>query len=107
MNWIPPWGRERMLNMFKNRADWCVSRQRVWGVPIPAFYCVGCNQESLEAVVLLDPKVVNHVADIFERESADAWYKYEAKELLPAGFEVSQMRRRRVYERDRHSRRLV
>jgi isoleucyl-tRNA synthetase len=87
VNWIPPWGRERMLNMFKNRADWCVSRQRVWGVPIPAFYCVGCNQESLEAVVLLDPKVVNHVADIFERESADAWYKYEAKELLPAGFE--------------------
>ena len=86
VNWIPPWGRERMLNMFKNRADWCVSRQRVWGVPIPAFYCVDCNQESLEAVVLLDPKVVNHVADIFERESADAWYKYEAKELLPAGF---------------------
>jgi isoleucyl-tRNA synthetase len=86
VNWIPAWGRERMLNMFKNRADWCVSRQRVWGVPIPAFYCVGCNKDSLEAVVLLDPKVINHVADIFERESADAWYKYDAKELLPEGF---------------------
>jgi isoleucyl-tRNA synthetase len=86
VNWIPAWGRERMLNMFKNRADWCVSRQRVWGVPIPAFYCVGCNKESLEPVVLLDPKVINHVADIFEKESADAWYKYDAKELLPAGF---------------------
>ncbi len=86
VNWIPAWGRERMLNMFKNRADWCVSRQRVWGVPIPAFYCVACNKESLEAVVLLDPKVINHVADIFEKESSDAWYKYDAKELLPAGF---------------------
>jgi isoleucyl-tRNA synthetase len=86
VSWIPAWGRERMLNMFKNRADWCVSRQRVWGVPIPAFYCDSCNKGSLEAVVLLDQKVINHVADIFERESADAWYKYEAKELLPEGF---------------------
>lgn len=86
VNWIPAWGRERMLNMFKNRADWCVSRQRVWGVPIPAFYCVGCNKESPDAVVLLDPEVINHVAEIFERESSDAWYKYEANQLLPAGF---------------------
>jgi isoleucyl-tRNA synthetase len=86
VNWIPAWGRERMLNMFKNRADWCVSRQRVWGVPIPAFYCVGCNKGNSEAVVLLDSKVVNHVAEIFERESSDAWYKYEANQLLPAGF---------------------
>ena len=86
VNWIPAWGRERMLNMFKSRADWCVSRQRVWGVPIPAFYCVSCNKESLETVVLLDQKVINHVADIFERESSDAWYKYDAKDLLPEDF---------------------
>ena len=84
VNWIPAWGRERMLNMFKNRADWCVSRQRVWGVPIPAFYCVDCNKDSPE--VLLDQNAINHVADIFERESSDAWYKYEAKDLLPEGF---------------------
>jgi len=90
VNWIPAWGRERMLNMFKSRADWCVSRQRVWGVPIPAFYCVGCNRESLEAVVLLDQEVINHVADIFEQESSDAWYKYDAQELLPAGFKCPQ-----------------
>jgi hypothetical protein len=75
VRWIPEWGRERMTGMFTTRPDWCISRQRAWGVPIPAFYCVGCNQESLEAVVLLDPKVINHVADIFEKESADAWYK--------------------------------
>jgi isoleucyl-tRNA synthetase len=86
VNWIPAWGRERMLNMFKNRADWCVSRQRVWGVPIPAFYCADCNKESSSVEVVLDQQVINHVADIFERESADAWYKYEPKDLLPEGF---------------------
>src|SRR4029078_12902694 len=90
VNWVPAWGRERMLNMFKNRADWCVSRQRVWGVPIPAFYCVDCNKESSSAEVVLDQQVINHVADIFERESADAWYKYEPKDLLPEGFKCPQ-----------------
>jgi len=90
VNWIPAWGRERMLNMFKNRADWCVSRQRVWGVPIPAFYCVDCNKESSSAEVVLDQNVINHVADIFERESSDAWYKYEPKDLLPEGFKCQQ-----------------
>ena len=80
VKWIPAWGRERMRNMLKGRPDWCVSRQRVWGVPIPAFYCQQCSQ------VVADPAVIRHVADIFEKESADAWYKRETSELLPAGF---------------------
>lgn len=80
VNWIPAWGRDRMRNMLKGRPDWCVSRQRVWGVSIPVFYCARCN----EAVA--DPAVINHVADIFERESGDAWYTHEARDLLPAGF---------------------
>lgn len=79
VQWVPAWGNERMKSMFKDRPDWCVSRQRAWGVPITVFYCDDCGS------TLCDPKVINHIADIFEQESADAWYTREVADLLPPG----------------------
>jgi isoleucyl-tRNA synthetase len=79
VRWIPAWGEERIANMVKDRPDWCISRQRDWGVPIIAFYCAACDE------ILLERRIVDHVAAIFDQEGADAWYAHEARELLPPG----------------------
>lgn len=79
VEWIPRWGKERIYNMVAVRPDWCISRQRAWGVPIVVFYCTKCREP------LLDRKVVEHVAEIFERRGADVWFESPAEELLPPG----------------------
>ncbi len=79
VEWYPKWGEIRMENMIKDRHAWCISRQRTWGVPIPVFY----NEDGSE---ILDRNVINHVADIFEKEGANAWYSKSANELLPKGY---------------------
>ncbi|MFO1519458.1 MAG: isoleucine--tRNA ligase [bacterium] len=77
--WVPYWGRERIYGMVENRPDWCISRQRTWGVPITAFRCVSCRESWLDA------KLIDKVADRFEKEGADAWFNHDVQELLPSG----------------------
>jgi isoleucyl-tRNA synthetase len=79
VKWFPAWGEDRMYEMIENRPDWCVSRQRFWGVPIIVFYCEGCGKR------LEDYAALRNVVKWFEKEGADAWYKHSPQELLPAG----------------------
>lgn len=80
VKWIPQNNHTRIYNMVESRSDWCISRQRAWGVPVPVFYCNDCNK------AIITDETINNVAGIFEKESSDAWIKYTAKELLPKDF---------------------
>jgi len=80
VKWDPAWGQERIANMVASRPDWCISRQRVWGVPIAMFQCEGCRE------FVGDPAIHKLVVDLFAREGADAWYKYSAEQILPSGY---------------------
>jgi len=79
VNWIPVWGETRLGNMVKDRNEWCISRQRVWGVPIPVFY-------AEDETPILDPTVMEHVAELVREHGTNIWFEKEAKDLLPEGF---------------------
>lgn len=83
IQWTPSWGETRLHNMIADRGDWCISRQRTWGVPIPIFYCEACHEP------LINEDTIAHVADLFEREGANVWFEREASELLPNGEQCS------------------
>ena len=79
IGWVPPWGRNRIYSMIENRPDWCISRQRSWGVPITIVRCKSCNEP------LMDQNIINKIADMVDKEGADVWFLKEASELLPKG----------------------
>jgi isoleucyl-tRNA synthetase len=84
VTWIPPWGRDRIYGMIENRPDWCVSRQRVWGIPITVFYCSACKQP------LVNQETIDHIARLFEEKGADIWFEEGAHHLLPKGTQCTQ-----------------
>ncbi len=78
VQWIPEWGEERIKGMVRDRSDWCISRQRTWGVPIPIVYCKDCKKP------IVTDETIASIADVFRAEGADAWWSKEVSELIPA-----------------------
>lgn len=80
VKWLPPWGETRIANMIRDRGDWCISRQRIWGVPIPIVYCESCGQ------AIINDQTIDHIAQLFRREGSNSWFARPVEELLPSGF---------------------
>lgn len=79
VKWVPEWGENRIYNMVEGRGDWCISRQRTWGVPIPIFYCNDCGKE------IINEETIAHIQSLFKEHGSDIWFAKEANELVPPG----------------------
>ncbi|MGI6555529.1 MAG: isoleucine--tRNA ligase [Bacillota bacterium] len=83
VQWIPSWGKERMHNMIADRGDWCISRQRTWGVPIPVFYCNSCGE------AIITRETIAHIQELFREHGSDVWFDREAADLIPPGLKCT------------------
>ena len=79
VEFFPEWGKKRLYNMIRDRGDWVISRQRVWGVPLPIFY-------AEDGTAIMDEVTINHVADLFGKYGSNVWFERDAKDLLPDGY---------------------
>ncbi len=95
VEWIPEWGHDRMQSMIRDRNDWCISRQRKWGVPIPVFYCKECGKE------IIDREAIMGISELFGKEGSDAWFTHTAEELLPDNFKCPHCGNQHGFEKEK------
>ncbi len=94
LRWLPAWGEDRMVSMIRERADWCISRQRRWGLPIPVFYCKECGKP------VCTPETIEHVSKLFDQFGSNVWFEKDAMELIPEGLSCPHCGKSSAFEKE-------